>query len=155
MPVVISSSRSQVIAHAVSAAACLTGEQSSLDVRWCSVPAVAIVIHLVTRLRPVSGLATWMQTTGAAPARRRIVPARTLSSLGWQRTISLGTGLSCFPDHNICSSAGYFPCPWVPATDRLRPCYRVRNGTMYRWAERLDPLDANYRRVRQTDDLGS
>ena len=27
------------------------------------------------------------------------------------RTISLGTGLSCFKDHSICSSSPYSPCP--------------------------------------------
>ena len=37
----------------------------SVNVRWRPPLAVAIVTHLVTRLRAGFGLATWMQTTGA------------------------------------------------------------------------------------------
>ena len=44
-----SSSRSQVAVLPASAAACLTWEASSTDVRWCPWLWVAIVTHLVTR----------------------------------------------------------------------------------------------------------
>ena len=45
-----SSSRSQVPVRATSAAACLTWEAPSVDVRWRPLLSVAIVTHLVTRL---------------------------------------------------------------------------------------------------------
>ncbi len=61
-----SSSRSQVAVWTASAASCLTWERSSVSVRWRPPLALAIVTHLVTRLRADFGLATWMQTTGAA-----------------------------------------------------------------------------------------
>ena len=40
-------------------------ERSSVSVRWRPLLALAIVPHLVTRLRASFGLATWMRTTGA------------------------------------------------------------------------------------------
>jgi len=39
-----------------------------------------------------------------AAVRDDRVPGRTPSSPSWRRTISLGTGLSCFVDHSISSS---------------------------------------------------
>ena len=61
-----SSSRSQVAMPTASDAACLTWELPSVSVRWRPLLAVAIVTHLVTRLRAGFGLTTWMQTTGAS-----------------------------------------------------------------------------------------
>jgi hypothetical protein len=61
---VASSSRSQVAGSTASTSSCLTWERSSVSVRWRPLLALAIVTHLVTRLRADFGLATWMQTTG-------------------------------------------------------------------------------------------
>jgi len=59
---------------------------------------------------------------------------------GHTRTISLGTGLSCLADHGICSSETIYIVRECPATDRLRPPYRARNGHVARLAaDRLSP----------------
>jgi len=49
-----SSSRSQVAVRAACAAACLTWERPSVSVYWRPPLAVAVVTHLVTRLRKAS-----------------------------------------------------------------------------------------------------
>jgi hypothetical protein len=92
-----SSSRSQITARMASAATYLTWEASSTAVRWRPSLAMAIVTHLVTR------------------------PVGTLDRLRQRRTISLGTSLSCLPDHSICSSAAIFAvreCPLRTFSDR-------------------------------------
>ncbi len=67
--VLASSSRSQVAVLTASAAARLTWDRSSVSVRWRPLLAVAIVTHLVTRLRAGFGFTNWMQTTGAPEDR--------------------------------------------------------------------------------------
>jgi hypothetical protein len=65
-PVLASSSRSQVTARAASAAACLTWERPSVDVRWRPPLAAAIVTHLVTRslAPPAAPVASSMGAAG-------------------------------------------------------------------------------------------
>ena len=65
-PASASSSRSQVAVSTVNDASCLTWVRSSVSIRSRPLLALAIVTHLVTRLRAGFGAVTWMQTTSAA-----------------------------------------------------------------------------------------
>jgi len=83
---------------------------------------------------------------GGSPRAYRAWPSVGAGDGNRTRTISLGTGLSCFADHSICSSEIIClvrECPLQTVSDRA---IGHATGTMSAdgWLDG-DPLDANYR----------
>ena len=66
----------------------------------------------------------WPDAWEASGCKLSARPCSGSSGAAWRmctRTISLGTGLSCFPDHSICSSKAICPvreCPLKTVSDR-------------------------------------